>query len=135
MLVGADRDAIEQAERQLRAAMLSSDVAVLDRLLSDDLVFTDQDGRRLSKADDMAAHQSGLLRIKALEVQGEPLIRVRDDAAIVCVTLDLAGAYDGQEFGGTFAYTRMWHRNDGRWQVEAAHCSPGSAGSMLSFAT
>lgn len=130
-MVRADRDAIEQAERQLRAAMLLSDVAVLDRLLSDDLVFTNQDGRRLSKDDDMAAHQSGLLRIKALEVQGEPLLRVLEDAAIVCVTLDLAGVYDGQEFAGTFAYTRMRHRKNGRWQVEAAHCSRASAGSML----
>ena len=114
---------IEEAEDLLRQAMLTSDVARLDELLSDPLIFTNQDGVRLSKADDMAAHQSGLLKIDRLDAKGEPIIRVLYNSAIVCVTIDLAGTYDGNAFGGVFAYTRFWHHDDDRWQIAAAHCS------------
>lgn len=115
---------IEQAEERLRRAMLSSDVGTLAELLGEHAIFTNQVGARLSKADDIAAHQSGLLRIKQLDIRGEPIIRLLGDSAIVCVTVDLAGAYDGQPFGGAFAYSRIWHRSGDQWQIEAAHCSP-----------
>lgn len=114
---------IEGAEERLRRAMLASDVALLEDLLSDACVFTNQDGMRLSKADDLTAHRSSLLEIDRLEVRDEPIIRILGNSAIVCVTTELAGAYDGEAFGGVFAYTRLWHRTDGRWRVEAAHCS------------
>ena len=124
-----DMAQIEQAETRLRVAMLAGDVGTLDTLLSEKLVFTNQMGARLTKTDDIAAHRSGLLRIKRLDADEHPLIRVLGDSAIVCLTVELAGTYDDQPFDGTFAYTRLWHRspNDG-WQVEAAHCSPVGGG-------
>lgn len=119
----APQEEIERAEAALRAAMLAGDVARLDALLGDEAVFTDQDGRRLSRADDLAAHASGLLKIGRLDARGDPLVRVIGDAALVCVTLDLAGSFGGTAFGGAFAYTRLWHRGPDGWRVEAAHCS------------
>lgn len=119
---------IESCEQQLRNAMLNSDVAQLDRLLSDGMIFTNQDGGRLTKADDIAAHQSGLLVIETLSEQGERITRRIGDAAIVWLTTEVVGTYAGQPFGGTFVYSRVWHRKNGRWQVELAHCSSvGSA--------
>ena len=119
-----DMAQIEQAETRLRAAMLAGDVKTLDTLLSPDMVFTDQAGARQTKADDIAAHRSGLLRIERLNPEGRAVIRVLGDTAIVCLTLELAGTYDDQLFGGTFAYTRIWHRSpSNKWQIEAAHCS------------
>lgn len=115
-------------EEQLRDAMLDGDVAQLDRLLSDDLVFTNQAGVRLTKADDLAAHRSGLLAIDSLAERAPPVVRAFADVAAVCATVAVAGAYDGQPFSGTFAYSRLWRRTDGRWQVELAHCSGPVAG-------
>ena len=117
---------IEHLEEQLRAAMLASDCVMLGRLLGDDMVFTNQDGMRLTKEDDMAAHASGLLQIARLEFSSRD-IRVLGDAAIVCVVAALEGRYAQQPFGGTFAYTRLWLRSAGDWQVEAAHCSPATS--------
>lgn len=114
---------IEQSEEKLRSAMLASDVGQLEEILSDATVFTNQDGVRLSKADDIAAHRSGLLKIDKLDVKGEPIIRVMDNSAIVCVTIELTGTHGGEAFGGIFAYSRIWHRTGDRWQIEAAHCS------------
>lgn len=123
MLPMSVRREIEQAEERLRQAMLTSDVARLDELLSDTLIFTNQDGVRLSKADDIAAHQSGQLKIDRLNPQSEPIIRILNDSAIACVTIELAGTYDGNAFNGVFAYTRFWHCSNDRWQVASAHCS------------
>ncbi|WP_035832471.1 nuclear transport factor 2 family protein [Kaistia adipata] len=126
---------IEHCEQQLRDAMLHSDVAQLDRLLSDGLVFINQDGARLTKADDIATHRSGLLAITTLSEQGERIIRRFGDTAIVCLTTAISGEYAGQPFSGTFAYSRVWHSEDGRWQVVLGHCSAVvSAGQMVEAA-
>ena len=116
-------DAITEAEAALRSAMLAGDVAALDALLEDTLCFTDQDGKRLSKSDDLAAHRSGLLWIETIEAVASPDIHIRGDSATVCVTVDLAGFYDGAAFFGRFAYSRVWYREAGRWRVVLAHCS------------
>lgn len=94
--------AIEDAERRLRAAMLAGDVAALDGLLMDDLVFVDQGGRVLTKAMDLEAHQSGLLRLSRLELS-EVLVRPAADAVLVVVRADLAGSWDDTPFGGASA--------------------------------
>lgn len=120
---------IECCESDLRDAMLNSDIDALDRLLSDRLIFTNQDGARLAKSDDMALHRSGLLTIERIDPEGERIIRRLGDSALVWLTAEIAGRYEGQPFSGTFAYSRLWHRSDGRWQVELAHCSfVGAAG-------
>lgn len=103
--------------------MMLSSVADLDELLSDRLLFTNQDGRRLSKADDLAAHRSGLLKIQRLDHRGAPEVLHIGDTTVVCVEYEMAGHFDGQGFEGAFAYTRVWHLEGGRWRVIAAHCS------------
>jgi ketosteroid isomerase-like protein len=104
--------------------MMNSSVSELDELLSGELVFTNQEGARLSKDDDLAAHRSGLLKIEKLEHREGLDIRLLGDVAVVCVETELDGKYDGQPFEGIFAYTRVWHRKGNRWQVVVAHCSP-----------
>jgi ketosteroid isomerase-like protein len=115
-------DQVEAMEKQLRGAMLASDVKTLDALLADDLVFTDQTGNRLTKPDDLAAHNSGRLRITQIDISDQ---RVRPAGAFAIVTLvaHVGGSFDGQRFSGKFAYTRVWESVAGRWHVAAAHCS------------
>jgi ketosteroid isomerase-like protein len=62
---------VEAAEAQLRDAMLVGDVKALDDLLADDLVFINQIGQYLTKADDLAAHCSGRLRITQLDISDQ----------------------------------------------------------------
>lgn len=114
---------IEAAEAALREAMLAGDADRLDAILADGAVFTSQDGARLGKVDDLAAHRSGLLRIATIKPRGASLVRDFGDTVIACVTLALTGRFDGTPFAGTFAYTRVWRRHGERWLVEAAHAS------------
>ncbi len=120
-------DAIVEMEEALRRAMLAGDAEALDRLLADDTVFTDQNGGRMGKQEDLAAHRSGLLRLTNVDVS-EQEIRMFGDVAVVTLTAALAGSYGGEGFAGRFAYTRVWARAGDSWRVAAAHCSPSLAG-------
>jgi ketosteroid isomerase-like protein len=106
----------------MRDAMLAGDVEALDRLLADDLVFTNQVGQCFTKADDLAAHSSGRLRIAQLDISDQR-VRPAETFAIVTLVANVGGTFDGQGFSGSFTYTRVWELGDGRWRVAVAHCS------------
>lgn len=114
--------AIAAAEARLAAAMLAGDVAALDELLADDLVFVDQGGRLLDKAADLAVHRSGQLRVTRLDLS-DRVVRAADDTVLVVVRADLAGTWEGAPFAGRFRYSRLWRREPRGWRIAAAHCT------------
>jgi ketosteroid isomerase-like protein len=112
---------IVDAEGRLRAAMLNSDVDTLDELLAPELIFTNHFGHLLGKEDDLAAHRSGMLKVKDLS-PSEQHIRFAGDVVIVSVRVQLSGTYDGNPANGDFRFTRVWALSDHKtWQVVAAH--------------
>ena len=123
------RDAeIAALEAQLREAQLSADVHALDRLIDEDLLFTGPDGELASKADDLAAHRSGLVRMSSHDVEEMRIRWIGDDVAVVALRTRLAGEFAGQPFAGTWRYTRVWARAANRWRIVAGHVSqvPGA---------
>ena len=61
-------DEVAALEESLRAAMLTGNVNALSDLLDDTMVFTNQNGAVLAKADDLAANHSGQLTIERFDV-------------------------------------------------------------------
>lgn len=116
------RAGIEASEDQLRQAMLTGDVAALDALVADTSIFTNQFGVVLAKADDLAAHRSGQLKLTRIDAEDQR-IQAIDGGAVVTVLCRLAGSFDGQPFAGAFRYTRVWAPTEKGIQVIAAHCS------------
>lgn len=116
-------------EAELRAAQLASDVAALDRLIDDDLLFAGPDGELATKADDLAAHRDGVIRISAHEPEEVRVRRVGEDVAVVSLRARLRGEFGGAAFAGTFRYTRVWTRSRGQWRIVAGQVAqiPGSA--------
>lgn len=107
-------------EDKLKTAMLSSDVALLDQLLADDLIFTSHFGQIMSKQDDLEAHRSGFVKIKAIE-QSEYRIKRQDNIAIVSVLSRIQGEFGGEESFAALRFTRVWQKNKSdEWQVTAA---------------
>jgi ketosteroid isomerase-like protein len=114
----------EALEGELRLAQLNADVATLDRLISDDLLFTGPDGALATKADDLAAYRSGAIRFSAHAAEELRVRQVSDDVAVVALRARLAGTAAGVPFAGTFRYTRVWARTNGRrWQIVGGHVS------------
>lgn len=112
---------IVNAEEQLRLAMLASDVDVLHELLAPNLIFTNHFGHVMSKQDDLAAHQSGMFKIKELK-PSEQHIQLHGKTAVVSVRMQLEGTYDGNPANGDFRFTRVWALSSaGAWHVVAAH--------------
>ena len=116
---------IAALEAELRAAQLASDVDALDRLISSDLLFTGPDGQLATKADDLAAHRGGVIRMRAHEPQDMRMRRVGDGVVLVALLTRIAGEFAGQRFDGTFRYTRVWAREaDGVWRIAGGHVAP-----------
>ena len=87
--------------------MLKSDVAELDALIDERLLFIGPDSAVYSKKDDLALHRSGAERIARLEVE-ELRIEIYPSAAIVVLLANMAGVVNGRAFEGRFRYMRTW---------------------------
>ncbi|MDZ7920241.1 nuclear transport factor 2 family protein [Rhodoferax sp.] len=119
----ASETVIIQAESRLRQAMLGSDLASLDRLISGDLLFTNHLGQLLSKQADLSAHGSGLLKFTKLE-PSEQAVVVHDQFAVVSVKMRTEGVYANELFSASIRYTRVWApASSESWHVVAGHSS------------
>jgi ketosteroid isomerase-like protein len=115
-------DALLASEAALRRAQLAGDVAALDRLVDDALVFTGPDGAVYGKADDLDAHRQGWVRVARLEPSEERVQRF-GSIAVVSVRMEMAGSFRGEAFAGPFRYTRVWCARPDGWRVVAGHVS------------
>ena len=97
-------------------AMLASDVAALDLLIADGLVFTLPDGSTVDKHADLDAHRTGATRFE----QMTKVLRTIDEHAGSGDTETVAQAVivtHGQRIETAIRYKRSWGIVDGRWQV------------------
>jgi hypothetical protein len=107
---------IENLEAQLAQAMLGNDIAMLDRLLSDDLVFSGPNGVIVSKAQDLALHRAGDIIFTTYEID-ELLVQFYDPIEIAHVKVKLAGNFRGEDFRGDFQYLRIYLKKDHQWKI------------------
>jgi ketosteroid isomerase-like protein len=107
---------IENLEAELAEAMLGNDIAMLDRLLSDDLVFSGPDGVIVNKSQDLALHQSGDIIFTTYEID-ELLIQSYEPMAIAHVKVKLAGSFKDGDFAGDFRYLRIYLKQNEQWKI------------------
>ena len=108
---------VRACETRLYTAMLTSDVAALDMLIADNLLFVGPTGELATKAMDLELHRSGGTKFHEL-VPKELEIRVcSDQYAIVAAKVFLNGTYLGNNFAGDFRYLRVWVLGENDWQV------------------
>src|SRR4051812_42513751 len=88
-LVGPADPEIVALETRLRAAQLDADVAALDALIADALLFTGPDGQLGTKAQDLEAHGSGAVRFRAHEPEELRVRRIGGDVAVVALRAQL----------------------------------------------
>ena len=114
---------ILEVEERFRQAMLQNDRQVLDELISPDLLFTGLNGQLVSKEEDLASHQAGLLRPTIFETIQQD-IQMHPEFAVVSALMHLVGSYAGQSIDQHLRYTRVWALNgDGSLQITAGHMS------------
>jgi ketosteroid isomerase-like protein len=131
VLVGTADPEIVGLEARLRAAQLQADVAALDALLAETLLFTGPDGTLGTKQQDLAAHGSGVVRFREHVPEELRVRRVGPDVAVAALRARLAVSVGGTLVRGIYRYTRVWAREDGEsWRVVGGHVSaiPGGDG-------
>ena len=117
-----DLNSVKEREEELRLAMLAGDADALSDLINDDLAFTDPSGNVLTKADDLAAHRTGALKVERLELFDSKLHSV-GSMVLVTTKAKLEGRFQKTAFSGVFAYTRLWSLSNGRWRIGVGHAS------------
>lgn len=118
-------DAIQQIqalEARLIEAMKTGDIAALDRLLSDDLIFTNHTGQFITKETDLAGYRDGDIDIYEITI-GEQYMKQFDDVVVVSVRKEISGSFYGSIEVGIFRFTRVWKQQQGYWKVIAGHAT------------
>lgn len=109
---------IVRRENALLTAVTTNDVALLDDLLHDDLLFNGPDGQTGTKALDLANYRSGGIQLSRAEARDRSMSAIGDDV-VVAVTVTLEGSYLGFRVDGSYRYLRVWKQVGGAWRVIA----------------
>ncbi len=113
---------IHDTEARLFKAMTCSDIAVLDKLLHEDLLFITPDGQAITKAMDMDSHRAGTMKVAEADYTIEN-INLIGDTAVVTMAMKASGTLLGQPIAGTFRYIRIWKWFGIGWQVIGGSCT------------
>jgi uncharacterized protein (TIGR02246 family) len=108
-----------QLERDWSQASLKKDIDALNRIMADDWVNIDFQGRTLTKTQTIASLKSGLPATQAAGL-GEMKVRVFGDSAIVTGSDTGKSTSKGKEVIEKYLWTDVFVRRNGRWQAVAS---------------
>jgi ketosteroid isomerase-like protein len=112
-----EREQIVALENQWREAQLSNDVAVMDKLLSDDYLGINSNGDVVTKNQQLDHMRNRQLVIEKLDTS-DLKIKLIGPIAIVTSLAQVEGRLDGSPLRGSFRYTRVYQRlPGGGWKI------------------
>jgi uncharacterized protein (TIGR02246 family) len=100
------------------AAMVRADIASLEELFADDLIWVHSSAHKDTKASYLAALSQGATRYLEID-RSEEVIRVRGDVAVINGVADMRAIVRGEEMVLRNRYLNVWTREDGRWRMSA----------------
>jgi ketosteroid isomerase-like protein len=115
---------VEQSLRMMSGDLIQAypkhEVAVLDRILADDLTVINPDGSSGDKAGEIGGLRSGKLKLESV-INDDMKVRVFGETAVVTGRATIRGQIDGREIRDQNRYTSVFVKRRGRWQVIALH--------------
>ena len=115
--------ALEEARRK---AMLQSDVATLDRLVSDVMIYTHSSGGKDTKASWLGKLTAGSLRYENLVFSDLSAIVV-NDTALLTGRMNATAVHSGKPSIVDSLYLAVWVKQPTGWQLVAAQGTPAPA--------
>ena len=112
-----------ELERQLSDALVKQDAAVLDGLWSNDLVFTFPNGKVSTKAQRLAGQKPLDQSAQSTNTNDQVKVHLYGNTAVVTVLSTWKGKAGTQEYSDQYQATHVWVKQQGRWQLVAAHVS------------
>jgi uncharacterized protein (TIGR02246 family) len=102
-----------------------NDAAAIAKILADDYLVTDENGKRLTKEEDLATYKdrAETLKIEKVEYLDQKVRMITGSVAIDHSTIRFLGTRNGKPFDITERITTTWQFHDGRWLIVADHFS------------
>ena len=107
---------IEGLELEWRDALINNNLVAIERLLADDYLGISPNGTLETKADVLATHRSGDLKVTQMNLS-DLKIRVYGDTAVVTSKADLTGTNGDRDISGRYRYTRVYSNREGHWRI------------------
>jgi len=107
-------------EQRRAEALVAGDADFLERTTTDGCTFVDAAGGMQTKAGELAAIRNGGLRWQVADID-EVKVRIFTQGAVLNGLSTQQGVSDGTAFVGQYRFTHVYARQDGRWQLVAAH--------------
>jgi hypothetical protein len=112
-----EREVLETDARRVQA-LLSSDFAVLEDLLADDLTYVHSNGNLDTKDTYIGALRSGATRYLSMVMSGLR-VRANENTAVVTGTFEARVQTRGGEVNPKPRVLMVYVKRDGRWQMLA----------------
>ncbi len=117
MIRDSERE-IRELETQRFRAMERVDVAALNRILSDDLIYTHANGLRQTKSELIGVLGSGDMKYESITTD-DVRVRIFTEAAVVTGRALIKIKAHGEEQSFDLCYLDVYVKQDGRWQMVA----------------
>jgi len=108
-----------QLERDWTQASLKKDIGALDKIMADDWVNIDFQGKTVTKAETIANLKTGSPATQAAGI-GEMKVRIFGDSAIVTGSDTEKSTSKGKDVIDKYLWTDVWVKRNGRWQAVAS---------------
>jgi ketosteroid isomerase-like protein len=114
------RTEVLQAETDEGDAILKGDIKTLDRLWSDELLYTNQKGELHTKAEHLAEFQSGVRKFDSYKHE-DLRVHVYPDMVVVNGRSTSTVHDQGETSIGPRRFTNVWVKQDGNWKLVVHH--------------
>jgi ketosteroid isomerase-like protein len=116
-------DEIHELENARYRAMVSNDLATLEQVLSEDLIYTHSSARIDSKHSYIESLRSGKVRYVSAERQQESF-RDYGNVAVINGRMKAHAVVDGSEKTLNNVFTCVWVKNPQGWQMSSWASTP-----------
>jgi ketosteroid isomerase-like protein len=99
-------------------AITKNDLAALDRLLANELVYTHSSGVVETKAEYIGVLRTGAQKYDAVDYE-DTKVMTYGNVGVVAAAVRMRGASKGQPFDNRLRMLHVWVERDGRWQLVA----------------
>lgn len=115
---GKTEQELLRGNQEYDEALVRGDVAALERIFSDDFIYTTPDGEVRDKARQLALTRSGDLRLETGR-SDDVRVRVYGNTAVMTGRFTARGKFKGQSIDIRERYTAVWVKSRGRWRLVA----------------
>ena len=113
---------IRSAEQAWAKAVVSRDMAALDRILGDKLIYAHATGAIESKEDYLGRLRSGAQKYDSIQHESIRVVPY-GNCAVSHSIVRMTGVSNGKPFNDHVMMLNVWEKQDGSWRL-AAHQTP-----------